>query len=55
MQNNAVFPDHNAIAMTASVLDEDRQRILAAGMQGGVGKPVRLKQLTQELDRFFIN
>ena len=43
------------IAMTASVLDEDRQRILDAGMQGVVGKPVRLKQLTQELDRLFIN
>ncbi len=43
------------IAMTASVLDEDRQRILDAGMQGVVGKPVRLKQLTQELDRLFVN
>ena len=43
------------IAMTASVLDEDRQRIFDAGMQGVVGKPVRLKQLTQELDRLFIN
>ena len=43
------------IAMTASVLDEDRQRILDAGMRGVVGKPVRLKQLTQELDRLLRN
>ena len=43
------------IAMTASVLDEDRQRIFDAGMRGVVGKPVRLTQLTQELDRLFVN
>lgn len=43
------------IAMTASVLEEDRQRILDAGMKGVVGKPVRLKQLTQELDRLLVN
>lgn len=43
------------IAMTASVLEEDRQRILNAGMKGVVGKPVRLKQLTQELDRLLVN
>jgi signal transduction histidine kinase len=43
------------LAMTASVLDEDRQRILDAGMKGMVGKPVRLKQLTQELDKLLIN
>ncbi|MFZ5602317.1 MAG: response regulator, partial [Pseudomonadota bacterium] len=41
------------LALTASVLDDDRKRILAAGMQGFVGKPVRLNQLTQELDRWF--
>jgi signal transduction histidine kinase len=41
------------LALTASVLDDDRKRILAAGMQGFVGKPVRLTQLTQELDRWF--
>lgn len=43
------------IAMTASVLDEDRARIMEAGMQGMVGKPVRLQQLTQELDKLFIH
>ena len=36
-------------------LEEDRQRILDAGMKGVVGKPVRLKQLTQELDRLLVN
>lgn len=41
------------LALTASVLDDDRKRILDAGMQGFVGKPVRLNQLTQELDRWF--
>ena len=50
-------PNRNTpiIAMTASVLEEDRQRILDAGMKGVVGKPVRLKQLTQELDRLLVN
>ena len=41
------------LALTASVLDDDRKRILDAGMQGFVGKPVKLNQLTQELDRWF--
>ena len=50
-------PNRNTpiIAMTASVLEEDRQRILDGGMKGVVGKPVRLKQLTQELDRLLVN
>src|SRR5690606_26002631 len=41
------------LALTASVLEEDRRRVLDAGMQGFIGKPVRLNQLTQELDRLF--
>ena len=41
------------VALTASVLAEDRQRILAAGIKGILGKPVDLRELTQELDRWF--
>jgi signal transduction histidine kinase len=41
------------LALTASVLEDDRKRVLEAGMQGFIGKPVRLNQLTQELDRLF--
>lgn len=41
------------LALTASVLEDDRKRVLDAGMQGFIGKPVRLNQLTQELDRLF--
>lgn len=42
------------LAMTASVLDGDRKRIYDAGMSGVVGKPVKLIQLTQELDRLLL-
>ncbi len=38
------------IALTASVLEEDRQRCLDAGMQGFLPKPLRLDELAQALE-----
>ena len=38
------------IAMTASVMDEDRERCLAAGMDDYVTKPVNIKTLDAMLE-----
>jgi signal transduction histidine kinase/CheY-like chemotaxis protein/HPt (histidine-containing phosphotransfer) domain-containing protein len=40
------------IALTASVLEEDRQRCLEAGMQGFLPKPLHLDELAQALERY---
>ncbi len=40
------------IALTASVLEEDRQRCLAAGMVGFLPKPLRIDELSEALARF---
>jgi len=40
-----------AIAVTASVMDQDRRRILAAGFDAYVGKPVNIRQLLDTLQR----
>ncbi len=42
------------LALTASVMEDDRKRILGAGMLGIVGKPIHLQALTNELDRWFV-
>jgi len=40
-----------AIAVTASVMDQDRRRILAAGFDAYVGKPVNIRQLLETLEK----
>ena len=40
-----------AVAVTASVMDEDRRRILAAGFDAYFGKPVNIRQLIDTLER----
>ena len=40
------------VALTASVLQEDRNRCLSAGMDGVIGKPVQSAELAQALRRF---
>jgi CheY-like chemotaxis protein len=40
------------IALTASVLSEDRQRCFAAGMDGYIAKPVEFDALQEEIERF---
>lgn len=47
-------PNRNTpiLALTASVMEDDRKRIFDVGMKGVVGKPIHLKELTAELDRF---
>ena len=42
------------LALTASVMAEDKERIFGVGMKGVVGKPMNLKALMDELDRFLI-
>jgi len=44
----APFP---AVAVTASVMDPDRRRILAAGFDAYVGKPVNIRELLDTLER----
>ncbi|CBL44987.1 histidine kinase [gamma proteobacterium HdN1] len=48
-------PNRNTpiLALTASVMEDDRRRILDAGMVGVVGKPIQIAALTSELDRWF--
>jgi CheY-like chemotaxis protein len=40
-----------AIAVTASVMDQDRRRILAAGFDAYVGKPVNIRELLGTLEK----
>lgn len=40
------------IALTASVLDTDKEMFLRVGMDGFVGKPIDTKDLTNELNKF---
>ena len=42
------------LALTASVMAEDKKRIFGVGMKGVVGKPMNLKTLMDELDRFLM-
>jgi CheY-like chemotaxis protein len=39
------------VAMTAHAMAGDRERCLAAGMDGYVAKPISLKELTKEIER----
>jgi two-component system sensor histidine kinase/response regulator len=40
------------VALTASVLQEDRDRCVTAGMNGVIGKPIQPAELAQVLSRF---
>jgi CheY-like chemotaxis protein len=40
-----------AVAVTASVMDQDRRRIFAAGFDAYVAKPVNIRQLIDTLQR----
>jgi len=39
------------VALTAHALSEDRERLIAAGMDGYVAKPIRLAELVSEINR----
>jgi PAS domain S-box-containing protein len=47
------YSDCTAIAVTANALPEDRMRLLSSGMDGYLSKPVRLRDLREELARNF--
>jgi len=40
------------IALTASVLDTDKAKFLAAGMDGFIGKPINVKELEAEFNKY---
>jgi signal transduction histidine kinase/CheY-like chemotaxis protein/HPt (histidine-containing phosphotransfer) domain-containing protein len=42
------------VALTASVLEEDRQRCLDAGMRGFLPKPLRIDELSEALARYAV-
>jgi CheY-like chemotaxis protein len=46
------LPAMPIVALTASVLQEDRDRCVSAGMDGIIGKPVQPAELAQVLRRF---
>ncbi len=43
------------LALTASVLESDQRRCLAAGMDGHIAKPIRREALADALDQFLSN
>ncbi len=43
------------IALTASVMQEDRQRCIDAGMQGFLPKPLRIDELADTLERYALS
>jgi len=50
------WPDRErmpVVAVTASVMDHDRKRILAAGFDAYVSKPVNIRELLQTLEALF--
>ena len=49
------YHDHKPviIAMTANAMKADREKCLAAGMDGYMAKPVRLKKLKETLEKWF--
>ena len=51
-ENALGSPSLPIVALTASVLQEDRSRCLSAGMDGVIGKPVQPDELAQALRRF---
>lgn len=40
------------VAMTANAFEEDRQRVLSAGMNGHLGKPIDMDKLFATLQNF---
>ncbi|MDR1123050.1 MAG: response regulator, partial [Elusimicrobiota bacterium] len=42
------------IAMTASVFKEDNQKVIEAGMNDHIGKPVDFKELNQKLNKYLL-
>ena len=51
MQNNAVFPDHNAIGVTASVLGASELRVFELAYQEWYGKPPQIR----DAERAFVD
>ncbi len=49
--NNEQIANIPIIAMTANAFDEDRQKCLACGMNGHLGKPLEVEKLMYELAR----
>ena len=42
------------VAVTASVMDQDRKKILAAGFSAFVSKPVNIRELLETLNHLFV-
>ncbi len=43
--------DPNVIAITASVMTRDRQKVMAAGFDGFQGKPISVRELLETVRR----
>lgn len=51
-KSNDRFSEVPVVALTASVLERDKQKALSAGCEGFIGKPIDITKLTAMVDNY---
>ena len=52
MAGNGKNKDTTIVALTANVMPEDRKKFLSIGMKGVIGKPIKIRAIINELDKY---